>query len=203
MRYGGVLPQNRIYTWKDTKRFHIGQYLLMHSMIYRTAFLRKSGLKLPEHTFYVDNLFAYFPLQYVKTMYYLDVDFYWYYIGRQDQSVNETVMIGRIDQQIKVNRIMMDGIRPELIKEKRLREYLLHYLEIVTTVTTVMLLRSGTDEALYKKKKLWRYIRKKDKAVCRRLRRGIFGVFLNLPGIWGRKIPVAVYQIARRIVGFN
>lgn len=55
-------------------------------------------------------------MQYVKTMYYLDVDFYWYYIGREDQSVNETVMIGRIDQQIKVNRIMMDGIRPELIK---------------------------------------------------------------------------------------
>lgn len=73
MRYGGVLPKNRIFTWKDTKRFHIGQYLL-------------------------------------------------------------------------------------------------HYLEIVTTVTTVMLLRSGTDEALYKKKKLWRYIRKKDKAVYRRLR---------------------------------
>lgn len=51
MRYGSVLLQNRIFTWKDTKWFHIGQYLLMHSMIYRTAFLRKSGLKLPEHTF--------------------------------------------------------------------------------------------------------------------------------------------------------
>ena len=41
-------------------------------------------------------------------MYYLDVNFYRYYIGREDQSVNEKIMIGRIDQQIRVNKIMMD-----------------------------------------------------------------------------------------------
>ena len=37
-------------------------------------------------------------------MYYLDVNFYRYYIGREDQSVNEKVMIGRLDQQIFVNK---------------------------------------------------------------------------------------------------
>lgn len=41
-------------------------------------------------------------------MYYLDVNFYRYYIGRQDQSVNETVMISRIDQQIRVTKLMID-----------------------------------------------------------------------------------------------
>ena len=35
-------------------------------------------------------------------MYYLDVNFYRYFIGRDDQSVNEKVMISRIDQQIYV-----------------------------------------------------------------------------------------------------
>ena len=48
------------------------------------------------------------PLPYVKNMYYLDVNFYRYYIGRQDQSVNETVMISRIDQQIRVTKLMID-----------------------------------------------------------------------------------------------
>ena len=62
---------------------------------------------MPKHTFYVDNLFVYVPLPYVKNMYYLDVDFYRYYIGREDQSVNESVMIKRIDQQIKVNKLMV------------------------------------------------------------------------------------------------
>ena len=41
-------------------------------------------------------------------MYYLDVNFYRYFIGRSDQSVNEKVMTGRIDQQIKVYQIMTD-----------------------------------------------------------------------------------------------
>lgn len=48
----------------------------MHSVIYRTALLRECDLELPEHTFYVDNIFVFKPLPYVKTMYYLDVNFY-------------------------------------------------------------------------------------------------------------------------------
>ena len=86
----------------------LGQYILMHSVIYRTELLRQCGLELPEHTFYVDNIFVYQPLPHVKTMYYLDVNFYRYFIGRDDQSVNEQVMIGRIDQQIRVNKLMID-----------------------------------------------------------------------------------------------
>ena len=63
---------------------------------------------MPEHTFYVDNLYVYEPLLCVRTLFYLDVDLYRYFIGRPDQSVNEHVMIRRIDQQLKVNRMMMD-----------------------------------------------------------------------------------------------
>ena len=37
-------------------------------------------MKLPDHTFYVDNIFVYEPLPYVKNMYYMDVNFYRYYI---------------------------------------------------------------------------------------------------------------------------
>ncbi len=89
--------------------FRKGQYILMHSVIYRTKLLRECGLELPKHTFYVDNLYVYVPLPCVKTLYYMDVDFYRYFIGREDQSVNENVMIRRIDQQIKVNKIMVDS----------------------------------------------------------------------------------------------
>ena len=80
----------------------------MHSVIFRTQLLKDCGLHLPEHTFYVDNIYVFEPLLHVNTMYYLDVNFYRYYIGRADQSVNETVMISRLDQQIRVNKIMID-----------------------------------------------------------------------------------------------
>ena len=111
IRYTNALPENKIFRWYDVKYFYPSQNLLMHSIIYRTEVLRASGLVLPKHTFYVDNLFVYEPIPFVQTMYYLNVDLYHYFIGREDQSVNETVMIGRIDQQIRVNKRMIDARR--------------------------------------------------------------------------------------------
>ena len=99
MRYKNYMPQNEIFTWKEMGRMPLGKYILMHSVIYRTGLLRDCGLVLPKHTFYVDNLFVYQPLPHVQTMYYMDVNFYRYFIGRDDQSVNEEVMIRRIDQE--------------------------------------------------------------------------------------------------------
>lgn len=55
--------------------------------------LKLSQLELPKHTFYVDNIYVYYPLPFVRKVYYWTWDFYRYYIGREDQSVNEKVMI--------------------------------------------------------------------------------------------------------------
>ena len=53
------LPANRFFQWSDTKRFYGSQLLLMHALMYKTQIIRDSDTVLPEHTFYVDNLFAF------------------------------------------------------------------------------------------------------------------------------------------------
>ncbi len=141
------------FGWDEAKALGKTHYLLMHSLIYRTSFLRECGMKLPEHTFYVDNLVAFIPLPYVKTMYYLDVNFYRYFIGRADQSVNEKVMIGRVDQQIRVNKLMIDYLGEQKGLSKYLRKYMISYLTIIMTVSSVMMMRSGTEENLEKKER--------------------------------------------------
>lgn len=206
MSYRSAFPQDRVFTWDDVKFLHKGQYILMHSVIYRTKLLRECGLDLPKHTFYVDNIFVYHPLPYVKYLYYLDVNFYRYYIGRQDQSVNEKVMIGRIDQQIKVNKMMIDDYKlsdPRLIPNKKLRHYMKNYLEIIMVVSSIIAIRSGTEENLQKKYELWKYLKKKDRKTYYELKWGILGRTMNLPGKSGRKISEAAYKIANRFVGFN
>ncbi|WP_404332244.1 glycosyltransferase family 2 protein [Mesobacillus maritimus] len=203
MKYENVLPEGEIFTWKDIKRFRKGQYLLMHAVIYRTSILRECGLELPKHTFYVDNLYVYQPLEYVKNIYYLNVDFYRYFIGRDDQSVNEKVMIKRIDQQIKVNKLMIDQVEINSIQDQKLREYMLHHLEIVTVVSAILLIRSGTEENLNKKKELWKYIKETDHELYHQLRYGMMGQLLNLPGRAGRSISVGAYKISQKVVGFN
>ncbi len=204
MSYHKALPRNMFFTWKDVRNFNVGQYILMHSVIYRTSVLRECGLKLPEHTFYVDNLYVYYPLPFVKTMYYLDVNFYRYFIGREDQSVNEQVMISRLDQQIYVNKLMVESYDVDKIEDKRLREYMYQYLEIMTVISSVLLIRSDTRENLEKKKELWTYIKKHNKKMYIELRyKKLLGCCINLHGKLGRKTICLVYKICQKIFGFN
>jgi glycosyltransferase involved in cell wall biosynthesis len=203
MNYRGMLPENRLFTWEDVRYFYKGNYMLMHSLIYRTQILRDCNLTLPEHTFYVDNIYAYIPLAYVKHMFYLNVDFYRYFIGRPDQSVNEANMIARIDQQLLINQIMLDAYDPWKLPSKKLRQYCLNFLEIITTVSSVVCLLSGTQEDLDKKAEFWLSIKEKDERLYRRLRSGLMGTAMNLPGATGRRASVALYHIAKRRIGFN
>ncbi len=206
MHYHHILPQNSYFTWEDCGRFFKGHYILMHSVIFRTEALRASGVKLPEHTFYVDNIYVFEPLPYIHKMYYLDVNLYLYYIGRDDQSVQEDVMISRIDQQLRVNRIMVDYFTDNVDRisgSPHLYKYMFNYLEIITTVSSILLIKSGTAEHLKKKDELWNYIRAKDRKVWKRLRFGPFGMVLNPRSALGRGFAVNGYKIAQKIFGFN
>ncbi len=69
MSYKNVFKEGKMLTWNDIGIFSPSQYLVMHSLIFRTEILKKSGVTLPEHTFYVDNIFAYRPLPYVESIY--------------------------------------------------------------------------------------------------------------------------------------
>ncbi len=208
MQYRRELPVNRLFNWDEAGNFRKGSYILMHSVIYRTALLRECGMQLPEHTFYVDNIYVFEPLPYVKNMYYLDVNFYYYYIGREDQSVNETVMIGRLDQQARVNRIMIDYFidpaRAELIgRHKKLYRYMYNYLEIITTITSVLAIKSGEDKHLKIKEDVWTYMKERDGRLYKKMRYGIFGIAAHLPGKGGHAIVKGGYKIAQKIFKFN
>lgn len=203
IKYTNVLPTDRIFGWDDIGRFQIDQYILMHSVIYRTEMLKLCQLELPRHTFYVDNIYVYYPLPYVRDIYYLDVDFYRYFIGRDDQSVNEKNMITRIDQQLFVNRLLIDKYDMNTIMPSKLKSYMTSYLAIMMTVSSIICIRSKDAENLKKKKEIWTYLRKKDMKTYLRIRYGILGQTMNLPGKSGRKISSLVYLISRKIIGFN
>mgnify|MGYP000755675889 FL=1 len=139
----------------------------------------------------------------IRDRYYLDVNFYRYFIGRADQSVNEKVMIGRIDQQIRVNKLMIDYLGEQKGLSKHLRKYMISYLTIIMTVSSVMMMRSGTEENLEKKNDLWRYLKQEDAADYFRIRHGIFGTVMSSKSKPGQKIAVYAYKVAQKLYGFN
>ena len=203
MNYRTALPKDEIFTWNDIKFFKQSQYILMHSAIYRTKLLRDCGLELPKHTFYVDNIFVYQPLPYVKTMYYLDVNLYRYFIGRDDQSVNEKNMIKRIDQQIRVNKIIIDSHDVFQVKNKKLQAYMIRFITMMMTVSSVYLIKEGSEESLLKKDELWSYLEKKNRKLYKKVSSKLLGRSMNLPGRVGRKIVEVGYTISKRIFGFG
>ncbi len=204
MRYNGRFPEDRVFTWNDIKKpLSMYQYVLMHSLTYRTELLRENNTQLPEHCFYVDNLMAFQPLIYAKTLYYLNEDLYMYFIGRNDQSVNEKVMLTRLDQQLKVTHLMIDAYRPDLVTEKRHMDHLVHYMGIMMTVSSILLMRKGTKEALRDKNKLWKYLREKDMRLFLRLRSNMLGLTMNCHTPVGRGMAIGAYHLTQLIFGFN
>ena len=206
MKYTSVLPVNRVFGWEEAGYFKKGQYILMHSVIYRTQLLRDCGIQLPKHTFYVDNIYVFEPMTHVHRMYYLDVNFYMYFIGRDDQSVNESVMIKRIDQQIRVNRLMFSYYSKwmkKLYHRKPLSRYMYNYLEIITTISSTFLILAGDKESFEKKKALWKWMKKEDFELYTRLRFRFLGIAMNFPGIIGKTVVKVGYKISNKIFNFN
>ena len=174
-------------------------------MIYRTQLLRDCGLELPKHTFYVDNIFVYQPLPFVESIYYMDLDLYRYFIGRADQSVNEQVMVKRVDQQLRVTRIMIDShnLRSVAAQHRRLSRYMFNYLSMMMTISSVFLIIDGSPEALGKKTELWEYLRTVDSGIYHKMKYRSISAVGNFPGYQGRKLSVRLYRLARRIYKFN
>ena len=203
VHYRNCMPQDCIFSWEDVGHFRQGQFILMHSVIYRTKLLKDCGLELPKHTFYVDNIYVYQPLPTVKTMYYQDLNLYRYFIGREDQSVNENNMMKRIDQQLFVTKTLIDLHDVTKLKNRPLRKYMTKYLMIMMTISSVFLMKIGTEESLAKKDELWEYLENTNKKLFKKISRTVLGRSSKLHSQTGQEFVKVGYEIARRIFQFN
>ena len=203
MRYGTACPQHKVFSWKDLMVVRPGQLIHMHAAIYRTGLLRSCNLRLPKHMFYVDNIFVYQPLPHVKRMYYLNVDFYRYFIGRSDQSVNEKILIKRQDQPIAIVGIMSALYDLSKIREPKLRRYMLKFLEMDYVIPSIVLMLDGTPEALKKRDKLWADLKRTNPYAYKILRRRLLGICVKFKSRPMQKLTIASYRVLNKMYGFN
>lgn len=179
--YETKFPVRQLCSWDNVKKFKYSHLLLMHAVMFKLDKLLESNTVLPEHTFYVDNYFAYKPLPFMKTVYYLDVHLYQYYIGRDDQSVNRANFVKRYAQQLRVMRCMVDAYKWREIKAmpKGLRNYLWHMLEAVMMNTIFFTCAEDSKERREGLKELWRHIKSHDRQLYRKLRSNSYATVVN------------------------
>ncbi|MEA4888466.1 MAG: glycosyltransferase [Clostridiaceae bacterium] len=204
VNYSNVFPQNCRFGWEYLRKMRISQLLLMHSLIYRTELLHDCGVRLPEHTFYVDNIIAYQPLPFAKQIMYVDADFYRYFIGRPDQSVNTSNMIKRIDQQLLVTRTLLHFYHLDQdVQDPYLRRYMYRYMSMMVTITIVHLVLADNDVSTEKITQLWQDIRQYDLRTYRIIRRNFINRAISIPGRSGRFLTRKGFSLARRIYKFS
>ncbi|MBQ3002743.1 MAG: glycosyltransferase [Clostridia bacterium] len=207
IRFGNALPEGRVLAWKDTKRFRIDQQLSLHSCIYRTETIRKSGLKLPEHVFYEDNLFVYTPLPYVERLYYLDADFYRYYIGREGQSVSpEGILRHAVDQRLIATRIFAAHDIDEIRKRDRvLARYMHHSMSFMLILAVIFTRLHNSKEADALVKEFWDGLIEVNPKKGRKMR--VFSragvLILSMPGPVGRLLCRFFFWVSHKVVRFN
>lgn len=203
-QFKNMFPQRIPISWDQMKDFRMDQLLMMHALYYRTSFLRQSGLKLPEHTFYVDNLVAYLPLPHVKSLMYIECSPYHYTIGRDGQSVSKQAMLRQMDQQLKVTGLMIEAydIQRDL-KSEKLKKYMLHYLTLMMAITMTYIYISKDSELKRKADIFWEMIQQQDSALYAVLQRNRLLVLINLgsrisPGLlsFGFKLVTRIYKIS-------
>lgn len=201
--YRKHMPANRFFGWEEVKPMHTWKMLLMHSLLYKTENLRQSGMILPEHTFYVDNIYAYQPLPHMKKLYYLDVDLYMYYIGRSDQSVTRANMSKRYDQQIRVMNHMLEAYTYAEIKAmgKRLSKEMFHCLIALMHTTILFTTFEDTPERRKMYNDMMTNLKERDRKLYNKIKHHSTVCLLNPFGWKGKgRLSRAGYNFLCRFV---
>lgn len=204
IKFNNIFPTNKECHWKDTKRFKINQYLMLHSLMFKKDVINKANIDLPKHVFYEDNLFVYQVLKYVDTIYYMNLDFYHYFIGREDQSVQEPQMIKRSSHAALISKSVGTLYDLEDINDKRHKNVMKRHASMIISLGAIFSRLGMTDEGEEQVKDIFKTIKVKNLKFYKKLMKPTNMAFWSaMPGKAGRFVVVKLYRVAHKIVKFN
>ena len=203
INYSNALPENRIFTWADTKPFRVHQLLTIHSCTFRTEAMRKWGTDLPKHTFYEDNLMVYLTLPHIQRICYRNSDLYRYTIGRDGQSVAESSMRKRFTHQVLVSERCFTSCHLDDIADPKLKRYMKHEMFMMFGIAVVFARLNKSDEGDAVMNKMWENCFAFDEKWAKHFRYRTPLLFICLPGKGGRNFTNFIYRLAGKVVRFN
>ena len=203
INYSNVLPEGRIFTWGETKRFQIHQMLTIHSSTFRTEVMRRVGGELPRKVFYEDNLMVCRTLPFVERMFYMDIDLYRYTIGREGQSVQDDVSRRRYTHHIQIAEACFKSVDLDSLTVRQHQQYMKHELFMLFGIATIFSRLNKSDEADGHLAQMWRNCEAHNAKWAKHFRKGTALAFINISGKFGRNLTSAVYKFANKVVRFN
>lgn len=202
MRFEGV-AFGRVYRF-DELPLETGLYFGIHSITVRTDALRASGVRLQEHTFYVDVEYGVLPIPSIETAVFLDAIVYQYAVGGASQSVAAENFVRHYDDHLRVLRRLVQFAGQTPLSEAK-KTYVYSVLRKLCFTQYMIAAFYDTDTARggWRARRLDAWLRKTDGALyammgdnlyLRLLRRTRF-LFLRSPG--ARRLLAALYRLAK------
>ena len=203
--YGNIFKPYTVLSWEDTNAFNPKQYLTIHSCVFNTEVIRKSGMVLPKKLFYEDNLMVCTVLPFTRSIFYCDIGLYHYCIGREGQSVQEDVMTKRYSHQLTIAAMIFETCKLDEVKKisKRLYKLMYHEMFLMFGIACVFARKSKDPSAYENLEKMWERAYKFDKKYAERFRKRSALKLVSMRGDTGKWIATALYSVAHKIVKFN
>ena len=203
INYSNALPENKIFTWEESKPFRIHQLLTIHSCTFRTDIMRNCKEDLPKKVFYEDNLMVCRTLPFVEKLYYMNIDLYRYTIGREGQSVQDDVSRRRYTHYLQVTETCFKSVDLDSITSKRQKQYMKHELFMLFGIAVLFtrLNKSHTADAALEK--MWQNCYDHDAKWAEHFRKRTLLWFINIKGKFGQDFVEFVYHFANKVVRFN
>ena len=89
------------------------------------------------------------------------------------------------------------------VKNRNLRNYLIKYMGIIMTVSSVYLIKEGSTESIEKRDEIWDYLKKKDLLFYRKVSSGILSRSMKTKSKTGHRIVKVGYQVSKKIFKFG
>ena len=203
--YKKYFPEGRIFSWDEMKKsFEVDQFLMIHACTFRTEVLRRSGVVLPKHMFYEDNLYIVSVIPFTEKIFYTDRDLYLYTIGREGQSMAMEAIIRRYNHHAYIGEAAFKSCRLDDVKAKSKKLYKLVYHEIrlLLGLGSNIPRLSDAEDAEEVRIKMWENCYAYDRKYARKMRADFLWT-MNIPGKPGKAVARMSYKIAHALVNFN
>lgn len=205
MTFAGVMPEGRLFQWSECKRFGTTKQFLIHALVYRTALLREHDFRLPEHTFYEDNVYVYRPLPWTKNLLYLHQKVYGYNVGRDGQSVNEENLLKRLDQLTNmITEMALSWRKADLdALPKPLETYMINTLAAQIWSLSALHFIADSAESRKLHEDMWQNIRDFDPALYQAMIRNPLGSMSNSKIRPVQRLQKSIYHLGHKIMKFG
>lgn len=191
--------------WHQMRYFKYSSNITLHSAMFKTELLRRSGVHCPAHVSYEDNYFIYCPLQLTEKISYVDVGVYQYLIGREGQSMENDTCIRKYHDYMVDGKLIFDCCDLSKLKHKNHALYraMYHHLILNFVMVPTFARLNGSAQAKADLKEFWAYCKSHNKRQYHMIRRHYGIVGLTLPGKLGVDEVKWGYRMAHKLVKFN